>query len=110
MMGLGELKLEVKKVWQVIVTMLIMISWATFLNKIVFREHGSNYFYLEMNMLPGNIGGKYFFFVYAIIFFLFIPLARLFRTQAVSNAKMTWILFVPGVLVRAACDGGPCFA
>ena len=70
MIGLGELKLEVKKVWQVIVTMLIMIGWATLLNKVVLKKYEANYFYLERNKLPGNLGGKYFIGIYAIIFFM----------------------------------------
>lgn len=69
MMGLGKLKLDKKNIWKVIVMMLVMIAWATFLNKVVFIKYHSNYFYLENNVLPGKIGGKYFILVYTAIFF-----------------------------------------
>ncbi len=72
LIGLGELKLEVKKIWQIIVTMLIMILWAIFLNKVMLKNYEPNYFYLEKNMLPGNLGGKYFFGIYTIIFFVLL--------------------------------------
>ncbi len=74
MIGLGEFKLEVKKIWQIIVTMLIMLAWATFLNKVLLKDYNSNFFYLERNMLPGNLGGKYFFGIYTIIFFLLLAI------------------------------------
>ncbi len=77
MMGLGEFKLELKKVWQVIITMLIMIVWAIFLNKVMFKNYEPNYFYLEKNMLPGNLGGKYFFVIYTIIFFALLGIIYL---------------------------------
>lgn len=74
MIGLDEFKLEFKKIWQIIITMLLLIVWATFLNKILFKNYNPNYLYLERNMLPGQIGGKYFFFIYAIIFFILLVL------------------------------------
>ena len=77
MIGLGEFKLELKKVWQVIVTILIMLVWAVFLNKIVFKDYAPNYFYLEKNMLPGNLGGDYFILIYAIIFFALLGIIYL---------------------------------
>ena len=72
MIALEEFKLEAKKIWQIIATMLIMLTWAIFLNKVLFKNYNPNYFYLERNMLPNNIGGKYFFFVYVIIFFILL--------------------------------------
>ncbi len=89
MMGLGEFKLEWKKIWQVIVMMLIMIAWATFLNKVVFKAYEANYFYLEKNKLPGNLGGKYFFGIYTIIFFV---LLLLIYTVPIIFKKLTNVL------------------
>ncbi len=88
LMGLGEFKLEAKNIWQVIVTMLIMLCWATFLNKVVFVKYKANYFYLENNMLPGNLGGKYFFFIYIIIFFVLLFLIFMIPVLYKNIAKV----------------------
>lgn len=90
MMGLEEFKLEKNKIWQIIVTMLLMIMWAIFLNKILFKNYNPNYFYLERNMLPGNIGEKYFFFVYTLIFF--ILLALIYAIPLIYSKLDKWLI------------------
>jgi len=112
MIGLGEFKLEWKKIWQVIVMMLIMLAWAMFLNKIVFKKYNSNYFYLENNMLPGNMGGKYFFLLYVIIFFVLllsiygIPklYKKISKTLIKENEKLKkqiTIIIVIGIIIMS---------
>ena len=89
MIGLEEFRLEFKKIWQIIIAMLLLIVWATFLNKVLFKNYNPNYLYLERNMLPGQIGGKYFFFIYAIIFFI---LLLLFYTLPILHKRIVKVL------------------
>lgn len=89
MIGLDEFKLEFKKIWQIIIAMLLLIVWATFLNKVLFKNYNPNYLYLERNMLPEQIGGKYFFFIYAIIFFI---LLLLFYTLPILYKRILKVL------------------
>lgn len=101
MIGLDEFKLEFKKIWQIVIAMLLLMVWATFLNKVLFKSYNPNYLYLERNMLPGQIGGKYFFFIYAIIFFI---LLLLFYILPILYKKMIKILIGPNTKLKDKID------
>lgn len=92
--ALGRFSFELKKSWQVVVGILILMGWATLANYVFFP--GSNYMYLVNNALPGNIGGDYFFLVYVAIFAVFfaiifgVPeLYRLIRKKRQSKKSAT---------------------
>ncbi len=70
--ALGNFSLELKDVWKPIALMLVLMGWATLGNDVFFKNYNTNYMYLKYNALPGNIGGKYYFLIYILIFFLLL--------------------------------------
>ena len=57
-----------KKMWQVFVAIIILMLWATLANNVFFKNYDTNYMYLKANGLPGNLGGDYYFLIYAALF------------------------------------------
>lgn len=72
--SVGEFSLTIKKIWQPITLMLVLLLWAMLANDVFFKDYNTNYMYLKRNALPGNIGGDYYFFIYIGIFFLLLGL------------------------------------
>ena len=71
-MSLGNFKLEYKNIWQVFVGIGVLLVWAVLANEVYFRGYNNNYMYLKENALPNNIGGDYYFLIYALIFLVMI--------------------------------------
>lgn len=72
--AIGGFKIEYKEIWKPALLTIIYILWATLANEVFFRAYESNYMYLKENALPGNIGGKYYFFIYIAIYIVMINL------------------------------------
>lgn len=73
-MASGNFKLEPKKIWQVIVYTLLMLAIGMFANKIVFAGYDTNFMYLEKSGFPNEFGGKYYFGLYVIIYFIVLTI------------------------------------
>lgn len=62
--------LDIKKSWEVLVGILVLMAWATLANEVFYADLNANYMYLKENALPfGN--DQNFFLFYILIFFLF---------------------------------------
>ena len=72
-----------KDVFKTIVMILIIGTWATIINCVLgMQGYQTDYLYMVNNILPNNLGGKYFVFIYEIAFFIV-----LFLVYFLSNKK-----------------------
>lgn len=72
---------KLKDVRDIIFAMGVLAGWATIFNVILLSiGHGPNYMFLVRNMLP--IGGKYFVFLYLLVFLIIV-----IATYLLSNIK-----------------------
>jgi len=72
--ALGNFKLEYKNIWKVLIGIIILIGWASLANDVFFKNYDTNYMYLKKNGLPNNLGGKYYFLIYILIFLVMLNL------------------------------------
>lgn len=72
--AIGEFNLQIKKIWQPVALMLVLMFWAMLANDVFFKDYNTNYMYLKRNALPGNLGGDYYFLIYIAIFFVLLGL------------------------------------
>lgn len=81
-MTIEHLKFNLKEVFKTVVIFAIIGIWCTFINCILgICGQESNYLYLVTNMLPNNLGGKYFALIYEGIFFTVLIITYFIRNK-----------------------------
>lgn len=73
-MAVSHFSLNIKKIYEPIILIFILMGWATLGNEVFFKGYDTNYMYLKKNELPNDFGGKYYFLIYVTIFFILLSL------------------------------------